>query len=338
MDINDIENIVETKFIISLSTLPSRYDSLKQCLKALLEQNYNNYEIHLNIPKYNKFEGTYTHKLDFNDDKLKIYYIDDIGPISKIYYTLERTKNMNQRIISVDDDIIYNKDMLKEYNRILSNNNYSDCCIGFNGIYPLNNNGSWDNIFWVTRNEIPIYAGIIEGYNSACYKRIFFDDDFFTSIKKKDMEWASNSIYYEDDVIISSYLGYKKIMKVVIPNVTFKPVIKIIKNEISGCNNYRNEYGGSVENIKKFYKSEFGKYIRADYLKEIQIGSSKENTKIIELDEFFPSNTKLIFIHKYKDTFSYKFNNNKLTITRTDNTCGWVQNLVGYFISNAKKS
>ena len=112
MNINNIENIVENKFIISLSTLPSRYDSLKQCLISLLEQNYSNYEIHLNIPKYNKFEGAYTHNLDFNDDKLKIYYIDDIGPISKIYYTLERTKNMNQRIISVDDDFKYNKDFL----------------------------------------------------------------------------------------------------------------------------------------------------------------------------------------------------------------------------------
>ena len=329
---NEILNIVETKFIISLSTLPSRYDSLKQCLKSLLEQNYINYEIHLNIPKYNKFEGAYTHKLDFNDDKLKIYYIDDIGPISKVYYTLERTTDMNQRIISVDDDIIYNKDLLKKYNMILSNNNYSDCCIGFSGIYALNNNGHWDNSFWVCDgNKIPVYVGIIQGYDSACYKRSFFDDNFFTSLKKKDMEWAPNSIYYEDDVIISSYLGYKKIMKVVMPSDKFKPRVNHIKNKISGCNNYRKEYGGSVQNIKNFYKSKFGKYIRADYLKEIKIGSSKENTKIIELDNFFPSDTRLIFIHKYKDTFSYEFNNTKLTITRIDENSGWGQNLIVYF-------
>ena len=30
-------------------------------------------------------------------DKLKIYYVDDIGPISKIYYTLERITNGNQK-------------------------------------------------------------------------------------------------------------------------------------------------------------------------------------------------------------------------------------------------
>ena len=146
------------------------------------------------------------------------------------------------------------------------------------------------------------------------------------------MEWASKSIYHEDDVIISSYLGYKKIIKVVMPTDKFNPINRVIKNKKSGCNNFRSEYGGSVKNIIKFYKSKFGKYIRADYLKEIKIGSSKENTKIIELDKFFPSNTRLIFIHKHKDTFSYKFNNTKLTITRTDNSGGWEQYLVGYFI------
>ena len=257
------KKITETNFIISLTTLPSRYESLKQCLKSLLEQNYDNYEIHLNIPKNNKLEGPYKHKLEFNNDKLKIYYVDDIGPISKLFYTLERTKNMNQRIISVDDDIIYNKNMLKEYNKILSNSNYLDCCIGFAGIYPLNNN----NTFWVSNNKKPVYAGIIEGYKSACYKRNFFDDNFFTSIKKKNMEWAYNKIYYEDDVIISSYLGYKKIIKVVMPIDNFNPIVKVIKNKISGCNNYRKEYGDSVNNIKKFYNSRFGKYIRAYYLK-----------------------------------------------------------------------
>ena len=111
------------------------------------------------------------------------------------------------------------------------------------------------------------------------------------------MEWASNSIYYEDDVIISSYLGYKKIMKVVMPTETFEPIVKSIKNKRSGCNNYRTEYGGSVKNINTFYESKFGKYIRADYLKEIKIGSSKENTKILVLDNSFSANTRLFFIH-----------------------------------------
>lgn len=260
---------METHFIISLSTLPSRYESLKLCLKSLFEQNYSNYEIHLNIPKYNKFEGAYTHKLKFNNNKLKIYYIDDIGPISKIYYTLDRTKNKNQRIISVDDDMVYNKNMLKVYNTILSKSNYLECCIGFSGIYPVNN----INTFFINKNtNKPIYVGILEGYKSICYKREFFNNDFFTSIQKKDMPWAYNKIYYEDDVVISSYLGYKKIMKVVMPHkfindnilpniyISF-PIDGLMDNKPSGCDNYRKENGNSINNIKEFHKSDYGQYI-----------------------------------------------------------------------------
>ena len=54
------------------------------------------------------------------------------------------------------------------------------------------------------------------------------------------------------------------------------------------------------------------------------------NTKIIKLDKIYPSDTKLNFIHNYKDAFIYKFNNNELSITRTDETFGWGQDLIGY--------
>ena len=64
--------------------------------------------------------------------------------------------------------------------------------------------------------------------------------------------------------------------------------------------------------------------------KSIIIGSSKTNTKIIKLDKIYPKDTELKFIHNYKDTFTYIFNNNELSITRTDEIFGWGQDLIGY--------
>jgi hypothetical protein len=332
---------MEEHFIISLSTLPSRYESLKLCLESLFKQNYNNYEIHLNIPKVNIFEGNYTHNLNFNNNKLKVYYVDDIGPITKIYYTLKRVNNINQRIISVDDDIIYDENMLKIYNTILSRHHeYHKCCIGFVGIYPYNNNGAWDNIFFINgNNKIPVYVGILEGYKSICYQKWFFDNDFFESIINKDMKWANNEIYYEDDIVINSYLGYKNIKRIVIPpkfidieksyNFPIKALITL-NNIKSGCNKYRELYGSSFKNIKKFYESKYGKYIRDDSLIKIHIGKSEENSKTIELDKIYPENTELIFIHKHKDTFSYIINEKFLTVTRTDIKGGWGQDLVAF--------
>ncbi len=260
---------MEKFLIISLTTLPSRYNSLKQCLESLLNQNYSNYEIHLNIPKKNQFEGPYTHKLDYNNDKLKIFYIDDIGSISKIYYTLKRIEDRNQRIITVDDDIIYDKDMLFEYNRVLDK--YNDSCIGFAGIQAINNKGEYKHCC-IGPVKTPTSVGILEGYKSVCYKRDFFSDDFFICIIKKDMLWAYNEIFIEDDVIISSYLGYKNIKKIIIPPkiinendniprcISF-PIIRCIANKKSGCFNNRLIYGSTAVNIEKFYKSKFGKYI-----------------------------------------------------------------------------
>lgn len=66
----------------------------------------------------------------------------------------------------------------------------------------------------------------------------------------------------------------------------------------------------------------------------IYIGPSHfEQIKIIELDKIYPPNTKLKFIHDFKDTYNYKFYNNKLIITRTDENCGWGQDLIGYLVN-----
>ena len=61
-------------------------------------------------------------------------------------------------------------------------------------------------------------------------------------------------------------------------------------------------------------------------LQPITIGSSQTNSKVINNDYI----GELFFIHDYKDTFKYSCKDNKITVTRTDNTCGWGQNLIGY--------
>ncbi len=62
----------------------------------------------------------------------------------------------------------------------------------------------------------------------------------------------------------------------------------------------------------------------------IFIGRSKSNTKSVQLNKHYSPDTKLNFIHSYKDTFKYTFNGNQLRITRTDKAIGWGQRLVAY--------
>ena len=103
----------ETNFIISLTTLPNRIKYLKIVIDALCNQKYDNYEVHLNVPINTKFDGKYEADLEhLKNDKLKIFFVEDVGAVTKLYYTLLRTTNPEQRIITVDDDFIYNEDII----------------------------------------------------------------------------------------------------------------------------------------------------------------------------------------------------------------------------------
>ena len=127
----------------------------------------------------------------YNNSKLKIFYVDDVGPITKIYYTLKRISNMDQRVISVDDDFIYNCEMLNMYSINVREN--SNVAIGFSGIWDLkcisNCNG---DIKGIDRPYTPVYVGLLQGYKSVYYKRDFFNDLFFD-------KWYN--IFHEDDVL-----------------------------------------------------------------------------------------------------------------------------------------
>ena len=76
----------------------------------------------------------------------------------------------------------------------------------------------------------------------------------------------------------------------------------------------------------------WGKYTNLPIKKGniIRIGGSDKQIKVMELNKFYPSDTKLSFKHNFKDTFSYIFKDKKLIIKRKDENCGWGQNLIGY--------
>ena len=172
----------ETNFIISLTTLPPRIEHLGLVLDSLCKQDYENYEVHLNVPTETKFDGKYSEDLSHFDygDKLKIFYVDDVGAVTKLYYTLLRSESPEQRIITVDDDFVYNKQMLLEYNEYIHDNpEISDDVFGFAGVYPVLETPTDGNLDCIGALDEPTRVGIVEGYKSVCYKRSHFNDDFF---------------------------------------------------------------------------------------------------------------------------------------------------------------
>jgi len=110
------------------------------------------------------------------------------------------------------------------------------------------------------------------------------------------------------------------------PDLVDMQYVEQLKKE--NKNNYKENHlvNLSINWIDIYYPNEF-------IIDIIVIGPSKTNTKIIKLDKIYSPDTKLNFFNFfnfYKDAFTYKFYNNELSITRTDETFGWEQMLVGY--------
>lgn len=245
----------KTEAIVTLTTIPSRLSSnseinIKSCLDSLLNQSFNNYEIHLNIPEVHKLTGeTYAlpewlEELALSNSKLKIFRTPDIGPITRMVETLKRITDPECIIITADDDLVYHTDMvLEQYKN--QKERFTDCAVGYDGMSSL------DNIFKDIRNHyvtsVPcnVRVNVLQHYKTVSYKRRYFDNDFFEEFIDKS---------WNDDIVVSAYMGKRKITKYVtyfenerIPmnvkewqefgGVTTFPVLRHTQHESNeGCN------------------------------------------------------------------------------------------------------
>jgi hypothetical protein len=242
------------KVILSLTTIPNRLNNpdlnggLYPVIKKITNLSYENYEIHLNVPYFNnKTNEEYVIPSwlnDFNDEKLKVFRTEDYGSITKLIPTLERLTDSEDIIITLDDDLEY-MDGFIEYH-LKKREEYPDCAIGFAGIGAID--GSCH--FCTTVNK-DVRVKILEGYKTVSYKRSFFDDDF------KNFSIGN----WNDDMIISAYLGMKNIKKIVVsyekdddftPRVESFPIVGHLPNERGGCWLFRNE--SVPDNHEIYYK------------------------------------------------------------------------------------
>ena len=104
------------KIVVTMTTVPERLNTtLPVALKSILNMNTEDYEVHLNIPhKHIKTGKEYViPQALIGVPRLKIFDgLEDQGPKTKILPTIKRLED-DAIIITADDDIIYNKEMIK---------------------------------------------------------------------------------------------------------------------------------------------------------------------------------------------------------------------------------
>lgn len=103
----DIYNI-----IVSLTTIPSRYKDVQISINTIMRQTLKPKKIILYIDKKNEHVALPNGLKKLVKRGLTIEYVnDEIKAHTKYYYALK--KNTNSVVITVDDDIIYDKNLIK---------------------------------------------------------------------------------------------------------------------------------------------------------------------------------------------------------------------------------
>jgi len=210
------------RVVISLTTLPDRYENLKDTLNSLHNQIVKSDCIYLTLPYVAKRSGkTYP---ELPTDLCQLCTVVrcevDYGPICKIYGALVSEHDPNTIIITVDDDVIYptnfiklmvEKSMIKPRaavtgTGILLHDGYMSINTNFNKIQLLNG--------FLCGFPINKYrkVDIVQGVSGVLYKRWFFPKD---KLYEKLFHYAmeDDDLFKSDDILISSYLCSKNIKR-----------------------------------------------------------------------------------------------------------------------------
>jgi glycosyltransferase involved in cell wall biosynthesis len=205
------------KIITTLTTIPSRLSyqddqGIKLCIDSLINQSYENYEIHFNIPHICKLSQEeyiipeWLEELANNNPKLKIFRTEDLGPATKLIPTIKRMDDLDTIIVVVDDDLVYHPDMISAH--VENQTKWQDAIVGYDGLRSRNDDGQHSSFFgdsrdyYYTSQKHISKVDILQHYKSVSYKRAYFEDDFF--------EFSNNNLSWSDDLLLAAYFSYKK--------------------------------------------------------------------------------------------------------------------------------
>ena len=198
------------KVVVSLTTSPSRINTLEKTLNTILNQSYPPYIIRINIPKIFKRTGEIYSIPSFIKDnpKIKIYeYDEDYGPIMKILPTIMDYKNhTNVSIIYTDDDVIMLPKTIETFLKLEDKYpEYTLCLSGFQ----FNGKNRWN------RNNTECFVNVAEGYmcvylNKNVLGRIRYSlMDYYKMISKNEYCFTSDDLMMGNFYAMNGIFVYK---------------------------------------------------------------------------------------------------------------------------------
>ena len=252
-------NLFKDKIIISLTSHGKRLNYVREALGSILNQDLKADKIILNICKKDEKNVSSLLKQYAQKNNIEIYYYDnDIGPHAKYFYTMKRYKN--ECIITIDDDIIYKKDVISSlYFDYLKNPN----CIIARRVHKIKykNDTPTEYKNWFheyTSSTIPSFDIFATGVGGVLYPPdiLQISDSCLSDINK--------SLYADDIYLKYRSLELKVKTKWVRNNsISSTPLNKnIIKNSgLALSNNLKNRNDTYINNLKMKREKTTNKYV-----------------------------------------------------------------------------
>jgi len=200
------------RVVVSLTTIPSRIDGLGPTINSLLNQSYKPDEIVLNLPRICLKENCGYTIPSFLWKSISVYQCDDYGPITKLLPTVLREKDLDTRIITVDDDVIYS-DRTIEF-LVKDGYNSEDRVIGMMGNIWEKKGKHLDLFIHSEKVEGECVVDVLGGYRGVCYRRGLLEEDIFSDFEIVS-ELAGCNIL-DDDAFMARYLEKKDIRRYVL--------------------------------------------------------------------------------------------------------------------------
>ena len=222
---------VNTPVIVCFTTTPKRINRCKYTIESILSQSVRVDEIRIHIPMNIKYKIPQWLKL--LEKRLSVFKIirckKDYGPLTKLLPILyDKKLPINSRIIYIDDDMIYNKNMVKNLisYSIMKPNNVI-CNKGWNvDDYPEKSYKLIFNMFKGFICNTPKFVDVVQGFSGVLVRPFFFNLDQISDTSKFPPE-----SYYVDDVYISGILNMRDINRVSTGIPSCIPYIREILNE-----------------------------------------------------------------------------------------------------------
>ncbi|MGJ8593506.1 MAG: glycosyltransferase family A protein [Aquaticitalea sp.] len=225
---NGIPDIIKTilgnkdiRVIISFTTIPSRISEIERMIDSICNQTLKPESILLWIPKtYKRIQQEVVVPDFIKNSPIEIKLCDDVGPFTKLYYTLKQEwENKECIIVTVDDDVYYPPEFLK--NLIKYVRKYPDQAIGYRGrVLKDKLNYSTSKKYFGSPKRKPLKVDIITGTWGAAYRVKFFDDHIFN-------DEIINSNFMVDDIWITGNLAKNNVGRIILKNIGIKLISEI---------------------------------------------------------------------------------------------------------------